>query len=222
MEKLAEAGLEFEALSDLLKKTITDAIGPRLSHAVWTVEIERLIGKPGHPGLLLKWLDAERERMLDGWSWMAVERPFDDLEIDGCETRLKGRLDRIDSHPQRGVICWDYKTGRLPRRAEVIDKNNEPQLPAYLLALSRGNVTGALKVNDNYGAGFIELRSPGNMKHQVMFDPAEQHGAFLKDWEKGVGAALNSIFAGDVSPLWLKEGRACEENCVYRGICGSA
>jgi hypothetical protein len=60
------------------------------------------------------------------------------------------------------------------------------------------------------------------MKHQVMFDPAEQHGPFLKDWEKEVGAALNSIFAGDVSPLWLKEGRACEENCVYRGICGSA
>ena len=222
MEKLAKADLEFEALSDLLKKTITDAIGPRLSHAVWRVELERLIGKPGHPSLLLKWLDAERERMLDGWSWMAVERPFDGLEIDGCETRLKGRLDRIDSHPQRGVICWDYKTGRLPRRAEVIDKNNEPQLPAYLLALSRGDVTGALKANDNCGAGFIELRSPGNMKHQVMFDPAEQHGPFLKDWEKGVGAALNSIFAGDVSPLWLKEGRTCEENCVYRGICGSA
>jgi len=222
IEKLAEADLQFEALSDLLKQTITGAIGPRLSHAVWTVELERLIGKPGYPGLLLKWLDTERDRMLDGWSWMAVERPFDGLEIDGCETRLKGRLDRIDSHPQRGLICWDYKTGRLPRRAEVIDKNNEPQLPAYLLALSRGNVTGALKANDNCGAGFIELRSPGNMKHQVMFDPSEQHGLFLKDWEKRVGAALNSIFAGDMSPLWLKEGSACEENCVYRGICGSA
>jgi len=222
IEKFAEPELEFEALSDLLKQTITGAIGPRLSHAVWTVELERLIGKPGRPGLLLKWLDAERERMLDGWSWVAVERPFEGLEIDGCETRLKGRLDRIDSHPQQGVICWDYKTGRLPRRDEVIDKNNEPQLPAYLLALSRGNVAGALKANDNCGAGFIELRSPGNMKHQVMFDPAVQHGPFLKDWEKEVGAALNSIFAGDVSPLWLTEGRACKENCIYRGICGSA
>ena len=222
MEKIGEAGLEFEGLSDLLKKTTADAIGPRLSQAVWKVEFERLIGKPGHPGLFLKWLDAEWERMLDGWSWMAVERPFEDLEIDGCETRLKGRLDRIDSHPGQGIVCWDYKTGRLPRRTEVIDKNNEPQLPAYLLALSRGKVTGAPKANDNCGAGFIELRSPGNMKHRVMFDPAGQHGPFLKDWEKGVGAALNSIFAGDVSPLWLKEGLACEENCVYRGICGPA
>jgi hypothetical protein len=91
-----------------------------------------------------------------------------------------------------------------------------------MLALSRGKVTGAPKADDNCGAGFIELRSAGNMKHQVMFDPAEQHGPFLKDWEKCVGAALNSIFAGDVSPLWLKEGRACDENCVYGGICGSA
>ncbi len=96
---------------------------------------------------------------------MAVERPFDGLEIDGCETRLKGRLDRIDSHPQQGVICWDYKTGRLPRRDEVIDKNNEPQLPAYLLALSKGNVTGALKTEDNFGAGFIELQISG--KHET-------------------------------------------------------
>jgi RecB family exonuclease len=221
IEKLADSELEFEALSDLLKKTIADAIGPRLSHAVWTVELERLIGKPGHPGLFLKWLDAERERMLHGWSWMAVERPFDGLEIEGCRTRIKGRLDRIDSHPQRGVICWDYKTGRLPGRTDVIEKINEPQLPAYLLALSRGTVTGAPKANDNCGAGFIELRSSGNMKHQVMFDPAEQHGPFLKDWEKSAGAALNSIFAGDVSPLWLTEGKACEQNCVYKGLCGS-
>ncbi|MFZ0928052.1 MAG: PD-(D/E)XK nuclease family protein [Syntrophobacteraceae bacterium] len=221
-EKLCEANLEFEGLSDLLKKTITDVIGSRLSQAVWQVELDRLIGKPGHPGLFLKWLAAERERILDGWSWMAVERPFEDLEIYGCQVRLKGRLDRIDSHPERGIICWDYKTGRLPRRTEVIDRNNEPQLPAYLLALSRGKVTGAPKADDNCGAGFIELRSAGSMKHQVMFDPAEQHGPFLKDWEECVATALNSIFAGDVPPLWLKEGRACEENCVYGGICGSA
>ena len=103
-----------------MRKTITEAIRPRLSQAVWQVELERLIGKPGRPGLLLRWLEGEWERMLDGWSWMAVERPFDGLEIDGCVARLKGRLDRIDSHPQLGLICWDYKTGRIPRKTGVI------------------------------------------------------------------------------------------------------
>ncbi len=221
MEKLGEVGMEFEGLQGLLKKTTSGAIGPRLCDAVWKVEFERLIGKPGRPGLFMKWLDAERERMLEGWSWIAVERPFEGLKINGCKTRLSGRLDRIDSHPELGLICWDYKTGRLPRRTVIIDGNNEPQLPAYLLALSRGAVAGAPKANENCGAGFIDLASLGNMKHQVMFDPAGRHGLFLEDWEKGVAAALNSIFAGEVSPLWLKEGRTCEENCPYRGLCGS-
>jgi RecB family exonuclease len=221
MKKLKESRQDVEDLAGLLKKTITDVIGPRMSHAVWQVEHERLTGKSGFPGLLLKWLDVEWDKMLAGWSWMAVERPFEDLEVDGCRSRLRGRLDRIDSHPERGIICWDYKTGRLPRRTEVIDENNQPQLPAYLLALSRGNVIGAPKTRGGCGAGFIELTSPGNMKHQVIFDPGEEHGAFLKGWEKEVCAALSSIFAGDLSPLWLKEGRHCEEHCEFKGLCGS-
>ena len=122
--------------------------------------------------------------MLDGWSWMAVELPFDGLQIEDCVARLKGRLDRIDSHPQLGLICWDYKTGRIPGKTEVMDENDQPQLKAYLLALSKGNVAVAPKADDGCGAGYIELRSPADMKHQIMFDPAEQHGAFLKDWEK--------------------------------------
>ncbi len=219
--KLKEISPEFEDLAGLLRKTITEAIRPRLSQAVWQVELERLIGKPGTSGLLLRWLEGEWERILDGWSWMAVERPFDGLEIDGCVARLKGRLDRIDLHPELGLICWDYKTGRIPGKTGVIGENSQPQLPAYLLALFRGNITGAPKPNGGCGAGYIELRSPGNMKRQVTFDPAEEHGPFLKDWEKGVSAALNSIFGGDISPLWLKEDRACEENCEYKGICGS-
>jgi len=222
MEKLTEPRLNFEDLEGLLKKTITDAIGPRMSDAVWQVEYERLIGKPGFPGLLLKWLYIEWDKMLAGWSWMGVERPFGGMEISGCKTRLTGRLDRIDSHPEIGLICWDYKAGRLPRKTEVTDENKQPQLPAYLLALSRGNVNGMPKTGGKCGAGFIELASPGNMKHQVVFNPGEEHGAFLKYWEKEVCAALNSIFAGTLSPRWLKEGRPCEEHCEFKGVCGSA
>jgi RecB family exonuclease len=221
MKSLRQPDLELESLTDLLKNTITDGIGPRMSQAVWQVEFERLAGKPGFPGLLVKWLEAEWERMRKGWSWVAVERQFENLEIEGCEARLKGRLDRIDSHPEQGALCWDYKTGKLPLRTEVIDENGQPQLKAYLLAMSKGAVTGAPKASDKYGAGFIELTSPGSMKHQAVFDPAEEHGPYLKEWEKEVASALNSIFAGDVSPIWLKQGLPCEENCEYKGICGA-
>ena len=219
--KLQKTGLTFDYLAELLRQTITNAIRPRLSQAVWQVELERLTGKAACPGLLLKWLEGEWDRMLDGWSWMAVERQFEGLEIDGCATSLKGRLDRIDFHPEQGFICWDYKTGRLPRKIEVIDENDQPQLKAYLLALSKGSVTGAPKAGDGCGAGYIELRSPANIRRQVMFDPAVQHGPFLKDWEEEVSAALNSIFAGDILPRWLKEERPCLKKCEYRHICGS-
>jgi hypothetical protein len=142
------------------------------------------------------------------------------MEIEGCKVRLKGRLDRVDLHPEHGLICWDYKTGRLPSRTRVFEKNNQPQLPAYLLALSRGKVAGTPKTLENFGAGFIELSSPGNLKHQVMFDPSEEHRPFLKNWEKEVCDKLNTIFAGNISPLWLIEGNACEEHCEFIGVCG--
>lgn len=221
IEKHKESDPNFEDLAGLLRETITEALRPCQSEAVWQVELERLTGKPGSHGLLLKWLESEWERMLDGWSWMAVELPFDGLQIEDCVARLKGRLDRIDSHPQLGLICWDYKTGRIPGKTEVMNENEQPQLKAYLLALSRGHVAVTPKADDGCGAGYIELRSPADTKHQIMFDPAEQHGPFLKDWEKGVSAALNSIFAGNISPRWLKENQPCEERCEYKDICGS-
>ena len=220
--KLRESASDFEDLAALVKKTVVDIVGPRMSHAVWQVEVERLTGKPGYPGLLLKWLAVELDRMLEGWSWTGVERPFEGMKIEGCETRLKGRLDRIDLHPEQGLICWDYKTGRLPSRTKVIDKNDQPQLPAYLLALSRGNVAGAPKTREKFGAGFVDLSSPGSMKHQVMFHPAEDHNPFLRDWEREVCDALNSIFAGNISPLWFKEDKECEEHCEFRGVCRSS
>ncbi len=219
--KLKKTDLTFEHLAELLRQTTLQAIRPRLSQAVWQVELERLAGRAGCPGLLLKWLEGEWEKMLEGWSWMAVERQFEELEIDGCGASLKGRLDRIDFHPEQGFICWDYKTGRLPSKIEVVDENDQPQLKAYLLALSKGSVTDAPKAGDGCGAGYIELRSPANIRRQIMFDPAEQHGPLLKKWEEELSAALNSIFAGDILPRWLKEERPCLKRCEYRRLCGS-
>jgi len=210
----------FEDLAELLRKTTITALRLRLSQTVWQVELERLMGKPGSPGLLMKWIETEWERICKGWRWVGVERQFDGMSIDGCATRIKGRLDRIDSHSDLGLICWDYKTGRLPSRTEVIDENDQPQLKAYLLALSKGNVTGAPRVPDRSGAGFIELGSPAKMRHQVMFDPDGQHGPYLKIWESQISNALNSLFDGDISPRWFKEDRSCEEKCEFISICG--
>ena len=222
IRRLKSTGPTVEDLAELLRETATNAVRPRLSETVWQVELERLIGKPGCPGLLMKWMDAEWERICNGWSWVGVERQFDGMTIEGCAARIKGRLDRIDFHSEMGLVCWDYKTGRLPGRAEVIDENDQPQLKAYLLALSKGNVCGVHGEGSGCGAGYIELRSPANMRHKVMFDPAGQHGPFLKSWEKEICNALNSIFDGDISPRWLRENQPCRERCEFMHICGSS
>ena len=213
--------VSFETLAAVLKETALEKLAPELPATVWQVELERLTGKPDYPGLLLRWLEEEWKRLLDGWTWIAVESGFKHLEIRDCRAGLKGRLDRIDSHSERGVICWDYKTGSVPKRREVLEDNTQPQLAAYLLALGRGSVQGIAKQDDGQGAGYIELSSPGNMKHLILFDPADENGTFLSAWEENVSKMLNGILDGDITPYWLKEDRPCEERCAFKSICGS-
>ncbi|MDR3570512.1 MAG: PD-(D/E)XK nuclease family protein [Syntrophobacteraceae bacterium] len=218
-KKLEDSAPPFETLAELLKKTAADIIGPRLSLAVWQVEFDRLTGSPDKPGLLLKWLADAWQRLQLGWSWSVVERQFDHLAVEGCRIYLKGRVDRIDSHPVEGMICWDYKTGRLPGRTRIIDENTEPQLPAYLLALSRGILSAGQKPVDCCGAGYIELRAPSEVKHRIVFDPSREHRSYLGDWTAKVAATLNSIHAGDMSPLWLQKEGVCQEACPYGSVC---
>ncbi|MHC1726295.1 MAG: PD-(D/E)XK nuclease family protein [Syntrophobacteraceae bacterium] len=211
----------FEGLCELLEQTAMETLKPHLPEAVWLVERERLIGKPGQPGLLLKWLEEEWKRLAEGWSWMSVESGFDSMEIRGCTACLKGRLDRIDSHPALGFVCWDYKTGSIPGKKELTADGVQPQLRAYLLALSKGVVVGVRKGGRPCGAGYIELSSPGKTKHQLIFDPDAEDSALLADWENRVADVLNAIIEGNVAPLWLTEGRPCEEKCAFKGVCGS-
>ena len=218
---IREGDVPFETLAALLTETVMEKLEPELSATVWQVELERLLGKPDYPGLLLRWLDEEWRRLREGWTWTAVESGFKHLEIHACRVGLKGRLDRIDFHPSQGMVCWDYKTGSVPKRKEVTEDNTQPQLPAYLLALSKGIVRGTAKENGKYGAGYIEMSSPGSMKHLLLFDPADENGAFLSEWESGISAALNRILDGDISPVWLEENRPCKERCAFKAICGS-
>lgn len=211
----------FEDLRELLEKTIREKLAPMISRAAWQVELERLVGEPRYPGLLARWLEEEWTRLEAGWSWTAVESGFTSMGLDGCPATLKGRLDRIDTHPELGAICWDYKTGSVPKKKDVREEIVEPQLPAYLLALNRGLIKPLATDSTKSGAGYIELSSPGKMKHHLLFDPAEDSGGELAAWESRVSASLNRILAGDVSPFWLRENQPCRETCAFRTFCGA-
>ncbi|MFZ2445231.1 MAG: PD-(D/E)XK nuclease family protein [Syntrophobacteraceae bacterium] len=234
-------------LAKLLEKVVREKLAPHLFEASWQVELDRLTGRPDFPGLLHRWLEEEWKSIEEGWSWLAVESPFTGMDLAGCAARLKGRLDRIDRRPDQGLICWDYKTGSIPARKDVRENYAQPQLPAYLLAVSRGLVrgvgaegggcvmeAGGGAVGGGFGvergvgverggcgAGYVDLSTPGNVRRLLFFDPAEDNAASLSEWEKTVAAALNRIAAGDISPLWLEANNPCEEKCPYREICGA-
>ncbi|MCE5333704.1 MAG: PD-(D/E)XK nuclease family protein [Desulfobacteraceae bacterium] len=212
---------DYPGLAELMRGSVLAELGPRLSEAVWQAESERLIGTDEYPGLLMKLLQDEWARLGEGWTWESVECGFGDARIEGCPARLKGRLDRIDSHPEHGLILWDYKTGAVPARKAIAEDATEPQLPAYVLALSRGYVKKAEPAGAKCGAGYIELVSPGKSGHRVILDPEEENGAFLAGWEDRVADALNAILSGDISPLWAEDGDTCDERCPYKVICGS-
>jgi len=76
----------------------------------------------------------------------------------------------------------------------------QPQLPAYLLAVSRGLVRGVGAEGGGCGAGYVDLSTPGNVRRLLFFDPAEDNAASLAEWEKTVATALNRIAAGDHLP----------------------
>ncbi len=215
------AAPDFDRLFSLLENVVDEKLGARASETLWGVERQRLLGTPEYGGLLSRWLDEECARLAEGWAWSRVESPFSGLELAGCPAAIRGRLDRIDTHPDRGLVCWDYKTGVVPARKELEEERTQPQLPVYMLAVAGGLVEGARAGAANLGAGYIDLGAPGKVKHHLSFPSGPDNPTILDEWERKIAAALNGIAAGGIPALWLQENRPCEERCPYRSICGS-
>ena len=197
VEDPALAERPFEVLFGELRGVVARKLEDRVSTSCWNVEERRLVGEgEGDRGLLERWLELECGRFLDGWRWVAVEESFNRLAIEGCPITLRGRLDRLDSHPEIGLICWDYKTGKVPGANEVREDMKYPQLPAYLLAVERGLVGRAAGSTAPAGAGYIDLGAAGRVRHVVSMGPGEASGAFLDRWEEEVSGALKEFAPG--------------------------
>jgi RecB family exonuclease len=111
---------------EFLEKTVDNILGDRMQDPFWQVERVRLLGSDKFPGLLKAWLDVEQERALEGWRFEAAEEPFEGLVIAKTGISLTGRLDRVDTHPEKGRALWDYKTGNPPPKAEVVINGQAP------------------------------------------------------------------------------------------------
>lgn len=215
--------LSFEDLSHRLREAVLSLITPPGSHPLWNVEARRLLGTEcDEGGLLFQWLQEEWKQLQAGWRWAGVELDFSGLQLGRASITLKGRLDRLDVHGEEGLICWDYKTGRVPSAREVCETLVAPQLPAYLLALRRGLVRGALKLEGTpLAAGYIDLRSLRYLRHVLCVQASKDElTGFLERWEEHVTAALDLVSGGDLTPCWMLTD--CSASCAFQCLCGKA
>lgn len=211
-----------EGAFQFLAETTDRILGKRLEDLFWKVERTRLLGEGRSPGLLETWLDREQERGLDGWRFETAEASFGGLSIEGTDVTLKGRFDRLDVHPEKGKALWDYKTGSPPARKEVIDLKVRPQIPAYLLALKTGLLSGIGGWKGETEAGYIVLKRASDVKVEGL--KKVEWESFLGDWMKEAGKRierpLKGIYEADPKPPPSPGNDGGCQYCDFSIICG--
>lgn len=207
----------------LLEEAARQVLTPLSFDLNWQAEAERWLGKAG---LLWEWLRLERERFEAGWRWQGTEVAFQDLCSQDWPFSLAGRIDRLDYHPESAdLLLWDYKTGEIPKKQEVLKDLEEPQLACYLYAVQKGRVPVQTEPAQ-LRAGFIGLKSPRpqHLKHEDFKATPETWQAAAAAFAERVAALGRRLAAGDFrpDPNPAPEGKdqgACRY-CRFDLICG--
>jgi RecB family exonuclease len=221
----ADQAWDHQRARELLQEAARRALAPLSFDLHWQAEADRWLGEAG---LLWEWLRLERERFEAGWRWQGSEVAFQDLKDRDWPFSLRGRIDRLDYHPEQAdLVVWDYKSGEIPKKGKVLDDREESQLPCYLLAVQQGRVS-VLPAAARLRAGFIGLKSSRShhLKH-------EDFGATPEKWREAALAFADRVTdlgrrlaAGDFRPAPTPapekpHGGACHY-CPYELVCGFA
>ena len=221
----ADQAWDPERARSLLQEAARRALAPLSLDLHWQAEADRWLGESG---LLWEWLRLERERFEAGWRWQGSEVAFQGLRGQDWPFSLRGRIDRLDYHPENAdLVVWDYKSGEIPKKGKVLDDLEESQLPCYLLAVEQRRLP-VLPEAASLRAGFIGLKSPRShhLKH-------EDFGAAPEKWREAAAAFAAKVtalgrrlaagdFRPDPAPAPEKpHGGACQY-CPYELVCGFA
>jgi len=210
---------------ELLQEAVRRVLAPLSPDLHWQAEADRWLGDSG---LLWEWLRLEQERYEAGWRWQGAEVLFTDLQGQDWPFSLRGRIDRLDFHPEDAdLVVWDYKSGEIPKKGKVLDDLEEAQLPCYLLAVQQGRVP-VRQAAASLRAGFIGLKSPRpqHLKHEDFGVPPDTWREAAAAFAAKVTALGRRLAAGDFGPepFPAPEGKnlgACQY-CPYALICGFA
>ncbi len=148
-----------DTLAELLSHTLDDVCLARFGAspaAAVMLQIEQLRRRLGRFAL---W---QAEQVRAGWR---IEQRFAErniratLDVDGRPFTITGRVDRIDSHPQRGYRVLDYKTTDTAKSPEQVHQAGprddkrwvDLQLPLYTV------LAGSLGVEGPMALGYVQL-----------------------------------------------------------------
>lgn len=201
--KLAALGYWDQDLAwETLEEVLTDYQELLRRDPHWEAELGRWLDE--ETGLLRTWLQAEAQRFQEGWRWLVMEEPFAGLQLAGIPFRLQGRLDRVDWHPEEGLVVWDYKTGNLPKAEQLLSEPRQLQLVGGIWAVSQGLVTiPPEKQGATVRAGFIGLKS--SRRDHLRFEdyrwPAEHWDKIAAERLTALQLLAARLQQGDFRPL---------------------
>lgn len=221
---LAHGGTWDDAAAlELLQAVAVAVVRQQPDDPHWQAELARWLAP--EVGLLRRWLAMEKDRYREGWRWLAMEQIFAGLQLPGWPATLRGRLDRIDLHPEHDLMIWDYKTGEIPSKKALCTPRRQFQLAGYLAAVQQRRVK--VPRRRDVRAGIIGLKSI--RQNHLKF---EDYSLSAADWQEIVGqkmAALSDMgrrlgegnFAPDPEPPPPNRDSACRY-CAFDLLCGFA
>jgi len=214
---------DFQARATL-KEAVAQVLKPYGDDLHWQVELQRWLSEDEEtPGFLWHWLEQEKERYNEGWKWAGEEIKFSGVTVPGWPFTLKGRIDRLDYHPNQAYMVWDYKCGQIPDWRQMFGDRLRFQLIGYLMALQQGRVKQA-RAWKPARAGYIQLKSSKAVKFQTWDLEPCYWEAELAEWKLIIAQIGNRLHQGNFlpdpkpAPNQREEG-ACQY-CPYRLICG--
>ena len=142
LEVLQDTGVWDDAVArQHLQAVVAEYMSRGQENPHWEAEMARWL--EGEEALLRQWLGQEKQRFLEGWRWLAMENAFTGLQLPGWPTRVRGRLDRVDTHQTQGLMLWDYKTGAVPGQKEIREDRSQFQLSGLSPGSAAGSDRGA-------------------------------------------------------------------------------
>ena len=218
--------LESDRARELLIKVSEETIAGRSASPFYQLELRRWT--EAEKGLLMKWLELERERFSQGYTWKFAEIPFSGLKLG--EISLRGRIDRIDvKKDDQALVCLEYKTGMLPSARSVFEYMTRPQLPCYLLAIKDGLIKRPVSIEvdelkfTGITGGYVSLKKAGDVEIKEYVPRNESWENFFGRWKKWVAKrvepVLNSEYAADPVPGPEQSNSSPCGFCKYNLIC---